>query len=243
MKKMKYILKFILICTVMFASCQKILFRGEESSREILLKDFHNIDISGIYDIVFVQDSSNKLIIRGKNDINSIGTLVSNDTLLIDDHKKMSLNPARNMLEIHFRDVNYIITRDPVNISNRDTIHAELFQYCAVGEISETSLVLDCNYLVLATTSNSLGYFHLSGSSDYCDLSARYGCSIFAEHLLCENADILNESVGDIHTNASVKLRVWLKGPGNIFCHSEPETEIVEQSGKGRMIYVQGFNQ
>lgn len=239
---MKFVLKYILIGAVVFVSCQKILFRGEESSREIKLKDFHNIDISGIYDIVLVQDSSNMLIINGKNDINAIDIHLNNDTLIIDDHKKMSLNPARNMLEIHFRDLNYMITRDPVNISNHDTIHSDVFQYYAVGEISETRLVLDCNYLVLTTTSNSLGYFYLSGRSDYCDLSARYGCSIFAEHLLCENADILNESVGDIHTNASVKLRVWLKGPGNIFCHSDPETEIVEQSGKGSLIFVRGFN-
>ena len=90
---MKSFFVYIILTIFLIISCQKILFNEDESTREILLENFHAVKISGIYNFVLIQDSTNRLVITGKNDINSIDALIKDDTLIIDDHKKISFNP------------------------------------------------------------------------------------------------------------------------------------------------------
>src|SRR5664280_1959613 len=105
---MKSFFVYIILGTFLIISCQKILFNEDESTREILLEDFHALKISGIYNFVLIQDSTNLLVITGKNDIHSIDALIKDDTLIINDHKKISFNPNKNTLVLHFSNLKYI---------------------------------------------------------------------------------------------------------------------------------------
>jgi hypothetical protein len=136
-----------------------MLFNEDESTRELLFESFNSIKVSGIYNIVLIQDSTNRLVISGRNDIKSIDVVIDNDTLVIDDHKKMPFNPNRNTLAIHFTDLSYMVTYDPVNVSNEDTLKADQFIYYGIGEITEAKLVVDCNNLVVFNSANTLGIF------------------------------------------------------------------------------------
>lgn len=235
---MKVFLKYIILLSLLAVSCQEIFFNGDESSREIKLPGFHSVSFSGIYDIVLVQDSTDRLLISGKNNAGSVSAIVKNDTLMINDNRKMSLNPARNTLELHFTGLNYIVTEDPVNISSTGIITADMFQYFAKGEISETNLAVNCNYLILYTSVNSLGYYYLKGKAGYCDLSARYGSSIFAGDLECNDGEILNESVGDVRANVSGSLKAHIRGSGNIYCYGNPSVDIADHRGSGKLIML-----
>ena len=86
---MKSLIIYLVLTSLLIISCQKILFNEDENTRELLLKDFHAVKFSGIYNIVLIQDSANRLVITGKKDINSIDAVINGDTLIIDDHKKM----------------------------------------------------------------------------------------------------------------------------------------------------------
>jgi len=233
-------MKNFLICLVLVSfsvlSCQKIFFNGDESTREISFGNFHAVKISGIYNIVLIQDSANRLVITGKNDINSIDAVIKNDTLIIDDHKKMPFNPNKNRLALHFSDLEYLVTYDPVNVSNEDTIKADRFLYDAIGEIAKVRLVVDCNYFLLANSANTLGQFYFSGKAGYCSFFNRYGCTIFADSLFCKYAEITNESVGDVYINASDNIKVSIWGPGNIYYYGTPVIEISERRGDGKII-------
>jgi hypothetical protein len=235
---MKTSLKYIIALSLLAVSCQEIFFSGDAGSCEIKLTGFHSVSFKGIYDIILVQDSTDRLLISGKNDAGSVSAIVKNDTLWINDNRKMSLNPARNTLELHFTSLNYLVTEDPVNISNTGTIKADMFQYFAKGEISETTLSLNCNYLILYTSVNSLGYYYLKGKADYCDLSARYGSSIFAGDLECTDAEILNESVGDVWASVSGNMKAHIRGSGNIYCYGKPSVDIADQRGSGKLIML-----
>jgi hypothetical protein len=232
---MKRILTFIILM-ISFVSCQKILFNDDEGTRVIQLEDFHAAEISGIYDIVLIQDSTNKLVITGKKDINSITAIVKNDTLIIDDHKKMTVNPDKNTLTIHFTNIENLVTNDPVYISNKDTIRANSFKYAGIGEIAEARLVVDCNYFLIVNSANTLGHSYISGYANSAVLFNRYGSSIFAEDLKCRNAEAINVSVGDIYLSASENITASIKGPGNIYYHGKPVIKITEQTGTGKII-------
>lgn len=235
---MKKILIYIVSASFLILSCQRILFDKEEQSREQILENFHAVIISGIYNIVLIQDSLNKLVISGKNDINSISAVIKDDTLIIDDHKKMPFNPNKNRLALHFTNLEYLVTYDPVNVSNADTIRADLFQYYALGEIAQVKLTVDCNSFICVNSANTLGYFNFSGKASYCSFFNRYGCSIHAGSLYAKYAEITNESVGDVRINASDHFKAFIRGPGNIYYYGTPVIEIAEKRGDGRVIRV-----
>lgn len=235
-------MKIISICFVvtslLIISCQKIFFNEDEKTREYVFKDFHAVKISGIYNIILTQDSTDRLVITGKNDINSIDAMVKNDTLIIKDHKRMSLNPEMNTLTLHFSNLKYMVTYDPVYVSNTDTIKADRFLYDAIGEIAEVRLVVDCNSFNVSNSANTLGYLYFYGKANDCEFFNRYGCSIFAGSLKCKSANIISESVGDVHINASENISVRIWGPGNIYYHGTPVIDIIEKRGDGRLIRV-----
>ncbi len=233
---MKKLFIYLLLTSLFIISCKKIFFNEDEGTRTLFLNDFHAVKIYGIYDLVLIQDSANNLVINGSNDIGSIDAIIKNDTLIIDNHKGMSLNTEKNRITLHFSNLNFMVSYDPINVSNIDTLKADHFVYHAIGEISEVNLVVDCSYFQIASSANTLGYFYLSGQSDGCIFFNRYGCSMFAESLLCRNAEIINESVGDVYVNASEKIKVYIWGPGNIYYHGSPDIEILENKGEGKII-------
>ena len=236
--RMRRISIYILVVSFLTFSCQKILFDDDITTREIFFEDFNAVRIYGIYNIILVQDSTDRLIITGSNDIRSVDATVENDTLIIDDHKKMSFNPNKNRLVLHFSTLKYLETNDPVNISNTDTIKADRFKYDGIGEITEARLVIDCGQLIVSNSANTLGYFHFIGRAEYCLLWNRYGSGMFADSLFCRDADIYTESIGPVNVNASDHIRAFIRGPGNIYYHGNPVIEIVEKKGEGKIIQL-----
>ena len=233
---MKRNLIYIVFASLIMLSCQKVFFNEDEKTRVIGLENFHAAEIHGIYNIVLIQDSTNKLVIRGTNDISTIAAVAANDTLIIKNNKKVSLNMDKNTLELHFSDLEYLMTNNPVNITSKDTIIADNFKYLALGEIAEVTLLVNCNYFLIVTSANTLGYFHIFGKANSCTLWQRYGSSIFAGTLLCKKAEIINGSIGDMYVNASENITVSLLGSGNTYYYGNPVIGIAEQKGNGTLI-------
>lgn len=217
-------------------SCQKVFFNEDEKTRVIDLGNFYAAEIHGIYNVVLIQDSTNRLVIKGTNDVSTIDAVASNDTLIIRNSKKLSLNMEKNTLELHFRNLEYLMTNNPVNVTSMDTIKGDNFKYLALGEIAEVKLLVDCNYFLVVTSANTLGYFHIYGRANRCTLWQRYGSSIFAGTLICKKAEVINGSVGDLYVNASENINVSLLGQGNIYYYGTPLIEIAELKGSGKLI-------
>jgi hypothetical protein len=233
---MKSFLTFLLLSSFLISACQKIFFNDDESIRELPLQDFHAVKISGIYNLVLIQDSTNRLVITGKNRINFIEADIIDDTLIIDDHKKTTFNPARNTLTLHFSNLKCMIFNDPVTLSNRDTIRADKFTLVAIGEIAEVRLLIRCNYLMALNSANTLGNFYFRGKAETCWFWNRYGSNMFADSLQCKDVVVYNESIGDVKVNASDNILAFIRGPGNIYYRGSPVIKISEQKGDGKII-------
>jgi hypothetical protein len=226
----------LILISCFIISCQKLFFSEEESTREINLGNFHAVNFFGIYNIVLIQDSTNRLVITGKNNIASIDALIEADTLNIDDHKKMSFNPNKNSLVLHYTNLEYLASYNPVNVSNPDTLKADNFMFVAVGEIAEVRLNIVCNYLQVLDNSNTLGYLNFLGKAGNCWIWNRYGSSMYLDSLLCRDAVIYNESAGDVKINAVDNIEAFIRSKGNIYYHGNPLIKVAEKSGKGSII-------
>ncbi len=229
---------YLIFLSLLLLSCENIFNEGNDNSKEIFFEDFHAVKISGIYNIVLIQDSSSHLTIKGTDNINSINALVINDTLIITDRRKLSLRPGRNTLILHFKCLGYMVTYDPVNVTNEDTIKCDQFLYDAIGEIAEVRMAIDCYNLIVVNSSNTLGAFHFRGKTHDCTFFNRYGCSVFADSLFCRNAEIINESAGDVYINASENIKAYIWGPGNIYYYGNPAIELMEKKGSGTIFPV-----
>jgi hypothetical protein len=234
---MKRYLIYLVLTSLTLISCQKILFNDDETTRILSLEKFNAAEISGIFNIVLIQDSTNKLVIKGNNDINSIKANIKDGILVIDDPGKMSFNSDKNTIELHFSKLEYLTAFNPVNVSNEDTIRGDLFVFNAVVEVAEVNLVVDCNVFVVSSA-NTIGSFRLSGKADYCALYCRFGCNFFARDLSCRIAEVFNESIGDVHVTAFENLRAYIRGPGNIYYYGTPVIEIIEKRGEGKIIHL-----
>ncbi len=232
---MKRLFIYLVTFTVFLASCQKILFDEEDISREIRLEDFSSAEIRGVFNIILIQDSTDRIVLTGKNDIRSVDAQVENGMLKISDPVTMSFNSKRNCLAIHFTRLESVTAFNPVNVSNEDTIKADGFTFAAVSEVAEVSLVVECNSLQVVSA-NTLGHFNLSGKTGYCFIATFYGCSFFADELFCRQAEIMHESIGDVYINASETITAYIRGPGNIYYHGNPVITVAEKKGEGKMI-------
>jgi hypothetical protein len=222
----------ILIC---FCSCSKI--QGDNEPVIISgLGNFKVAKVRGIYNIILVQDTLNMIVVSGSEHLNSISAGVIDDTLEITDHKNLSLKPGRNTLEVHFKKLEYLTTYDAVHVTNTDTLNVERFSYDALGEISEAELALNCNYLFLCTSANTLGNIKLSGRANYFSIFNRYGSSIIAPDLKCREVFVTTQSIGNDYVYATDFLQVYIWGPGNIYYRGNPLTDVVEKTGPGNLV-------
>src|SRR5512133_372513 len=124
---------FIGLTSLFFISCHSILFNEDEGNREIFLSNFKAIKIRGIFNIVLVQDSTDRLVITGKNNIGSVDASVKDDILVISDDGKMNFNPEKNTLNIHFTTLENLVTFDAVNLSCEGILTTGDFVFDALG--------------------------------------------------------------------------------------------------------------
>lgn len=224
---------------MIMCSCQKILFDDNEGTRTLLTGGFSSARIKGICNLVLVQDSTERIVVSGSNNIDAVKAAVINDTLVIDDGRGFSLNTKKNTIEIHFRTLEHLVTFDPVNLSNEGTLKGDRFSWDGIGEIAEASLLLDHNLVIICNSANTLGSIKLSGKVETLVIFNRYGGNVQADRLVCRNADITNESAGDVYVNASDQLVAYIWGPGNIYYHGDPVTSVREVKGTGQLIRIQ----
>ena len=232
----------IIIPLCFFSGCESLFDSGsEEKTREISLDDFNTARIYTMCNLILVQDTVNYLVLSGEEkNINSVETSIEKDTLIIKDKSKFRLfnKTGRPTIYMHFKKIRSLWVHEPADISNLDTIRLDVFSVFPIGEIGEVDLTVDCEIFVMHCSANTLGYLHVKGKAGLCQFFNRYGCTFFADSLHAKNAEIINESIGDVFINASEKLSVYLWGNGNIYYYGSPEIEIKEKRGAGEVISI-----
>ena len=233
---------FLVTFTILmiFNNCEGIFNKDERDiiRKEMMLNSFKHINIYGIYDVVLKQDTIHKLTIQGVADfITDIEARVENDTLIIRDiHKNLFRIEERPILYLHFKDIKYLWTINPVKVTNEDTLKLDWFYYYPVGEIGEAHLTVQCNFFGMDNSANTLGRFFIRGTAQTARFYNRYGSSIYADSLKSQVVQVYNESVGDVYVYADELLRVFIWGPGNIYYSGGAVPEIVERRSSGMVL-------
>ena len=230
----------ILIVIPGLSNCDGIFeSRKKESVKKVLrLEDFSHINIYGICNLVLRQDTFNLLTMEGVKDVVSdIEVKIMNDTLIIrNNNNRLFRIDERPSLCLIFKNISYLWTFDPVNVSSFDTLALDWFYYYPIGEIGEADLTINCGFFGLDNSANTLGRFYIKGKANDVHFFNRYGSSIYADSLISKEMQVINESIGDVYIQVENKLRVYIWGSGSIYYTGDPEVQVIEDRGTGNVV-------
>ena len=241
---MKLYLRHITLffCTIGFTLVLLISSCGKSENvivtKEYVLNSYSIAYVNAISDIILVQDTGYKMIYKGSEEIfKDISVNIANDTLFITDTRKRLLKiDDRPAMYLHFENLRSLVTFKPATVGNTDTLKLNYFYLYSIGELGEVELTLDCNTFGLDNSANTLGRYVIRGKSDIVYMFNRYGSTIIADNLICREARVINESIGDVYIHAEEILNVYLWATGNIYYTGNPVIQVVEKRDSGRLI-------
>lgn len=243
--KFRYIYQlFFIIITIGFSSCGKdsSCFKGTGNiiqEQRTISSDVTMIRTSDNIDIVITQGNEASLIIEGgENLLPYINTDISGSEITISSDNKCSM----------FRDYSVPIT---VYLSIPNLTH---INYTGQGIITSTNtlnlstLVLDCwggtgsLNLILDAENVSLnqhsGYadFTLSGTANSSYVYTLGNGWFYLKDFVVNNTHINHIGTGDMIINVTVGLKVELKSIGNLLYYGNPNIDISDHSGSGKIL-------
>ncbi len=241
----KLILVIIILC--LFYSCEKessncFFANGSIEKKEIVLDDFTSIEVYDIFNMILIQDTVNRIVLEGgENLLQHVEIRIKDDTLKISHSIRCIWLREYEKINIYvyFSRLDRIVADAPVRIISSDTLTCSNLEYFALGEIGEADMILNCNYFRFDGSYSTLGQFRFKGKSDKSRFYVNYGSSVFADSLISGQADVYFKTIGDIHVHVTEHLRVWIWGPGNVYYSGNPgKVEIMEKRSTGRLIKV-----
>ncbi|MBU0487109.1 MAG: DUF2807 domain-containing protein [Bacteroidetes bacterium] len=205
--------------------------------------EFTDVFIKGNEDIVLVQDTVNRIIVRaGEHLIDMVETKVSNGCLYIDN--KIRCIWARKY------DARPVVT-----------IHAKNFRYInseGVGDVFCSNTIVQPDTFSMEVY-NAMGVFHLSlnarassiafhtGPGDL-ELSGKAGISYIysngfgildAQHFDADTTVVTLMNLGDAYVSAGYFLAAGINYLGNVYYRGNPTTIINNDAGEGALIFLE----
>ena len=213
-------------------------FLGPQTTREIPLPYFERLDLREHVEYVLIQDSLDKVVLKGGKNLLNLVEVTSESGLLTIENKNRCgfLRNAKKVVvaEIHFtRLVNIrFIGTEP--LTNQGTIQTDYFTFYSrdgAGDVklNINALVIDaeanhgwCNFTLTGTTQQAR---ICAKSNSYCDVT---GLKV------SDSLYVASETVGDIKINAdNLKINGYITESGNILYKGVPLEIDVMLNGTG----------
>ena len=237
------ITSFILLSLV---SCKKVedrncvKFVGAEQVKIIDLPFFNKLQLYERIKFELVQDSVNKVILRGgKNLLTKIGFKISEDTLIINNNNKCNFLRDYSKIvtaEIHFQELNQLRYFGTEILSNKGVLNLPWFNLSI--ESSSGSVNLNLNSNVIYASSGNYGDFNLAGKTNVAYLSINNnGYCNTSNLLVIDSIKVSSKTMGIMKVNAdNTLLNAEIINGGNIFYKGTPSSIFLKKTGKGELI-------
>ena len=219
-------------------SCVK--FVGAEQVKIIDLPFFNKLQLYERIKFELVQDSVNKVILKGgENLLNKIDVKISEDTLIINNNNKC--NFLRNyskivIAEIHFKELIGLRYFGTELLTNKGVLNLPWF-YLSL-ESSSGSVNLQLNSNVIYASSGNYGDYNLAGKTNvaYIYNNSNGYCNTY-NLLVKDSIKVSSKTMGIMKVNAdNTFLNAEIKNGGNIFYKGTPSSILLKKTGKGELI-------
>ena len=237
------IASFILLSLV---CCKKVENRsciksvGAEKIKVIDLPFFNKLQLYERIKFELVQDSVNKVILKGgENLLNKIDVKISEDTLIINNNNKC--NFLRNYIkivtaEVHFKELNQLRYFGTELLTNKGVLNLPWFNLSI--ESSSGSVNLNLNSSVIYASSGNYGDFNIAGKTNIAFIynNSNGYCNTY-NLLVKDSIKVSSRTMGIMKINAdNTLLNAEILNGGNIFYKGNPSSILLKKTGKGELI-------
>ncbi len=238
---------FIIIVLLSFLlSCNKenrfdcIKSTGKIINSERQLNDFKELEIDDVFNVFITQDTINKIIIEGgENLLPLIITEVKDKKLFIKNNNKCNwVRSYKKELNIflYTQSLEHIILYGESKIISIDTLDIEVFTIDNWSRASKIELTINCSSSHL-NIHGGTGSYTLRGRSGVSYIYSSGTGHVFADNLKTGYTYITNNSTGDCHIYVTKELGFKILRSGNIYYSGEPyKIDTIEVSGSGKLI-------
>ncbi len=219
-------------------TCFKLL--GPETTKEIPLASFDRLDLREHIEFVLIQDSLDKVVLKGgRNLLNLIEVNVSDGLLMIKNKNRCNfLRNAKKVVvaEIHFTSLINIRFVGTEPLRSQGTIYTDYFTFYSRDGAGDVTLDVNaiqlnaeanhgwCNFTLTGITKNAR---ICAKSNSYCDVTGL---------LVTDSIYVASETVGDIKINANnLMIHGYITESGNIFYKGIPLGQNVLLNGTGKV--------
>jgi len=200
----------------------------------IILSDDLNLDI-------YIDSLNYVEITGGENVVSSIETEVFERSLKIRNKNKCSF--LRNFdqdlsIKLHIGAFSSIDYTGSGAIIMHDTLITDIFRFTSDGGTGSIKLLLKCSKSTIIHTITGFADITLHGNSPHAGYYVTGSSWIYAAEFKNLQSSVESSSTGDAVVNVSDRLVCYLNGIGNIQYIGEPDIEIWEKEGTGRVFQV-----
>lgn len=245
---MRY-LQIVLLLGLVF-SCKKPVnrscwkFAGETKTISISVGDFTALFLNGHLSYSLVQDSTDKIVITGgENLIGHVKWTNENGLLTLENGNKCNfLRDPKNLIhvEIHCTTVANIRFEGTEPLKGIGTLKSDYFVLFIRDGAGPVTLDLQ-SLVVDADIAHGWGEYHLSGKTKIARIAVRSNGFCSVDQLqITDSVYVGSESQGDITLNANgIPMAGYIKSGGNIRYKGIPSLITVIKTGDGNLIPIQ----
>jgi hypothetical protein len=246
---MKRIFQITVLLALLF-SCKKPenrtcwKFAGETKTISIPVGDFTALFLKGHLSYSLVQDSTDKLVITGgENLIGHVNWTNDNGLLTLENGNKCNfLRNPKNLIhvEIHCTNVANIRFEGTEPLVGLGTLKSDYFVLFIRDGAGPVTLDLE-SLVVNADIAHGWGEYHLSGTTKTARIAVRSNGFCSVDQLqITDSVYVGSESQGDITLNANgIPMAGYIKAGGNIRYKGTPSAISVIKTGGGNLIPIQ----
>lgn len=248
---MKKTICIMLLLAVVFTGCKKASERkcfksaGAETTREVILtEDFDRMKLHPHIAYELIQDSLNKVVIHGgENLVNFIECKVVDGLLEIENTNKCAFlragkkNKNKIVVEIHFTSLINIHYEGSEYMKSIGTIHSDYFTMLIRDGAGPVELTMDSK-VVDADISHGWGSYTLHGTTQTARIGARSNgfCDV-RDLTITDSVYVASDTPGDVYLHANgIPLYGFIKGSGNVYYSGTPSKISVVLSNTGELI-------
>jgi hypothetical protein len=240
MKKSKNIIIILFVFTLgIFSSCTTffkdgITGNGQIVTKEINIDSFNQLEVDGVFNIVFKQGDKEAITIESDENIAKLIRVQNvGNTLIVDYKENVSIRESTklniyitvvNITEIDLSIVGDVVTENILNQDNIEIINQ------SVGDVD---LNINCESLVLRNS--SVGDITISGHSNELDLSNSGVGDLLAQDFISNTVRVSNSGVGDVDIYANKSLDVTSSGVGDINYFGSPKSKNIKDNSVGEV--------
>jgi hypothetical protein len=242
------VIGLLLIAAVTLFSCKKAENRtcfkswGKETTLEIPLTDnFDRLYVEAHIEVELIQDSTDKLvIIGGENVVNLIDWKIEDKLLTLKNKNKCNfLRNERKVIkvEIHYTNIFNIRFEGTEPMTSRGEMKTDYFVLFIRDGAGPVDLSLNC-ISAEANISHGWGNYTLRGKTQYAVIGVNSnGYCDTRDLIVSDSIYVSNNSSGDIQVNVgNLPLNGFIRSNGNIKYLGQPVSNNIVISGAGKLI-------